>query len=87
MTFCNSWIHPKYNHLSFLDFQCFSTNNTDPWLCFKFISETVPYRYISNQNFNLFIHNNSEMNESSVGKYTNDNSIINQIGIFYKILN
>ena len=24
----------------------------------------------------MFIHNNSEMNESSVGKYTNDNSTL-----------
>ena len=87
VTFCDSWILLKYNHLNSLDFQCISSNNIDPWLYFKFISETVPFRYLNNQNFNLFIHNNSKMNESSVGKYTNDSSIINQISIFYKILN
>ena len=33
--FCNSWIHPKCNHLNFFDFQHISGNNRDPWLCFK----------------------------------------------------
>ena len=28
--FCNSWIHPKCNHLNFLDFQCISSSNSDP---------------------------------------------------------
>ena len=68
--FCNSWIHPKCNHLNFLDFQRISGNNSDPWLCFKCTSETFPFRNLSNQNFHSFIHNNPEMNESS------DNSIL-----------
>ena len=70
---CNSWIHPKCNHLNFLDFQHISGNNSDPWLCFKCTSEALN---LNNQNFHSFIHNNSEMNESSVGKCTNDNSIL-----------
>ena len=74
--FCNSWIHPKVNHLSFLDFQRISDNNSDPWLGFKCTSETFPYGSLINQNFNLFINNNSEMNESSAGKYTNGKSIL-----------
>ena len=74
--FCNSWVHSKCKHLNFLDFQCISGNNIDPWLCFKCTSDTFPYKNLNNQNFQSFIHNNSEMNESSVGKYTNDNSIL-----------
>ena len=27
---CKSWIHPKCNHLNFLDFQHKSGNNNDP---------------------------------------------------------
>ena len=73
--FCNSWIHPKCNHLNFLDFQRISGNNSDPRLCFKCTSETFPFGNVINQNFHSFIHNNPEMNESSVGKYTNDKSI------------
>ena len=45
-------------------------------LDFKCASESFPFGNLSNQNFHLLIHNNSEMNESSVGKYTNDNSIL-----------
>ena len=74
--FCNSWIHPKYSHLTFLDFQHITGNNSDPWLWFKCTSETYPFENLNNRNFNLLIHNNSEMNESSVEKYTNDNSIL-----------
>ena len=73
--FCNSWIHPKCNHLNFLDFQLISGNNSDPWFCFKCISKTFPFGNLNNQNFHSFIHNNPEMN-GSVGKYTNDNSIL-----------
>ena len=74
---CNSWIHPKCNHLNFLDFQHISGNNNDPWFCFKCTCKTFPFGKLNNQNFHSFIHNNSEMNESSVGKYSNDNSILN----------
>ena len=74
--FCNAWIHPKCNHLNFIDFQRISGNNSDPWLCFKCTSEKFRFGNLSSQNFHLFIHNISEMNESSVGKYTNDNSIL-----------
>ena len=74
--FCNSWIDPKCNHLNFLDFQRISGNNSDPWLCFKCISETFPFGNLNNQNFHSFIHNNPEMNGSSVGKYTNGNTIL-----------
>ena len=63
-------IHP------YIDFQQFSGNNSDPWLCFKCTSETFPFGNLNNQNFHLFIHSNPEMNGSSVGKYTNDNSIL-----------
>ena len=72
--FCNSWIHPKCNHLNFLDFQYISGNNSDPWLCFKCASDTFPFANLNNQNFHSFIHSISEMNESSVEKYPNDNS-------------
>ena len=74
--FCNSWTHPKCNHQNFLDFQHIIGNNKDPWLCFKCTSEIFPFGNLNNQNFHLLIHNNSEINESSVGKYTNDNSIL-----------
>ena len=60
--FCNSWIHPKCNHLNFLDFQCISSSNSDPWLCFKCTSETFSFGNLNNQNFYLLINNNSEMN-------------------------
>ena len=74
--FCNSWIHPKCNQLNFLDFQRISGSNSDPWLYFKRISETFPFGNLNNQNFHSFIHNNPEMNGSSVGKYTNGNTIL-----------
>ena len=74
--FCNSGIHPKCNHLNFLDFKHISGNNSDSWLCFRCISETFPLGNLNNQHLHLFIHNNSEMNESSVGKRTNVNSIL-----------
>ena len=74
--FCNSWIHLKCNHLNFLDFQRISGNNSDPWLYFKCTGETFPFGNLSNQNFHSFIHNNPEMNESSIGKYTNGNTIL-----------
>ena len=73
--FCNLWIHPKRNHLNFLDYQCISGNNNDPWLCFKCNSEAFPFGNLNNQNFHSLIQNNSEMNESSMGKYSNYNSI------------
>ena len=60
--FCNSWIHPKCNHLNFLDFQCISSRDSDPWLCFKCTSETFSFGNLNNQNFYLFNNNNSEMN-------------------------
>ena len=74
--FCNSWIHPKCNHLNFLDFQRISGNNSDPWFCFQCNCQKFPYGNLNNQNFHSFIRSKSEMNESSVGKYTNDNSIL-----------
>ena len=74
--FCNSWIHPKCNHLNFIDFQWISGNYSDPWFCFNCTSETFPFGNFNNQNFHSFIHNNSEMNKSSVEKYTNDSSIL-----------
>ena len=73
---CNSLIHPKCNHLNFLDFQHISGNNNDPWFCFKCTCKTFPFGNLNNQNFNSFIHNNSEMNESFVRKHSNDNSIL-----------
>ena len=36
-------LHPKCNHLNFLDFQQVSGNNSDPRLCFKCTSETSPF--------------------------------------------
>ena len=74
--FCNSWIHPKCNHLNFLDFKRITANNNDPLFCFKCTSEMFCFGNVNNQNFHLFIHNKSELNESFVGKYTNDNSIL-----------
>ena len=74
--FCNSWIHPKCNHLNFIYFQRISGNNSDPWFCFKCTCESFPFGNLNNQNFHWFIHNKSEMNESSVRKYTNDNSTL-----------
>ena len=70
---CNSWIHPKCNHLNFLDFQHISGNNNDPWFCFKCTCKIFIFRNLNNQIFHLFIHTNSKMNESSVGEYSNDN--------------
>ena len=72
---CNSWIHPKCNHLNFLDFQHISINNDD-WFYFKCTCKTFPFGNLNNQNFHLFIHNNSEMNQSFVGKYSNENGIL-----------
>ena len=43
---------------------------------FKCTTETFFFGNLNNQNFHSFIQNNSELNESSVGKYTNDNSIL-----------
>ena len=74
--FCNSWIHLKCNHLNFHDFQRISGNNSDPWLCFKCTGETFPFGNLSNQNFHSFIHNNPEMNESSMEKYTDGNTTL-----------
>ena len=74
--FYNSWIDPKCNHLNFHDFQRISGNNSDPLFCFKCTSETFPFGNLNNQYYHSFIHSNPEMNESSVGKYTNDNSIL-----------
>ena len=51
-------------------------NNSDPWLCFKCTCETFPFGNLNNQNFHLFIHNNPEINESSVRKHITDNSIL-----------
>ena len=31
---CKSWVHPKYNNLTFIDFQHFHGSD-DPWFCFK----------------------------------------------------
>ena len=45
-----------------------------PWLCFKCTIKTFPLG--NNQNSHLFIHSNSGMNEFSVGKYSNGNSIL-----------
>ena len=72
--FYNSWIHSKHN-LNFLDFQHISDHNSDPWFCFKCTSKTFPFGSINNQNFHWFMHENSQMNESSAGKYTNYNSM------------
>ena len=38
--------------------------------------KTFPFGNLNNQNFHLFIQNNSEINELSVGKYSDDNSIL-----------
>ena len=73
--FCNSWIHPKCNNLNFLNFQRISGNNSDPCLCFNYNSETFPFGNLNNQNFHSCIHNNFQISESSVGKYTNDSYI------------
>ena len=62
--------------LNFLDFQRISSNNSALWLFFKCTSKKFPYGNHSNQNFHSFIHSNSEINESSVGKCKNDNSIL-----------
>ena len=40
------------------------------------LANVLPFGNLNNQNFHSFIHNKSEMNESSVRKYTNDNSIL-----------
>ena len=69
---CNSWIHPKCNHLNILDFQHISGKNNDTWFCCK----KFPFGNLNNPNFHSFIHSNSEMNELSVAKYSNDNSIL-----------
>ena len=74
--FCNSWVHPKCNYLNFLDFEHINGNNSDPLLCYKCTSETFPFGNLNNQNFHLFIHENSQMNESSVGKCTDYNNIL-----------
>ena len=68
---CNSCIHPKCNHLNFLDFQHINGNSNDPWFCFKF-----PFGNLNNQNFHSFIHSKSEVNESSVEKYSNGNNTL-----------
>ena len=73
---CNSWIHPKCNHLNFLDFQHTNGNSNDPWFCFKCTCKTFPFGNLNNQNFHPFIYSDSEMNESSVGKYSNDNNTL-----------
>ena len=61
---------------NFIDFQRISGNNSYLWPCFNCISETFPFGNLYNQNFHSFIHNNPEMNGSSVGKYKNDNSVL-----------
>ena len=40
-----------------------------------FFAKTQLQSSVNNQNFHSFIHENSQMNESSVGKYTNGHSI------------
>ena len=73
---CNSWIQSKFNHLNFLDFQHINGNSNDPWFCFKCTCKIFPFGNLNNQNVHSFIHNNSEMNESSVGKYSNGNNTL-----------
>lgn len=46
-----------------------------PSFCFKCTSKTFPFGNLNNQNFNSFINENSQMSESYVGKYINDDII------------
>ena len=88
--FYNLLIYPEWSHLNSLDFQRISSKNSDTQLWFKCTSETFPFGNLNNQNLYSFIHNNSEMNECSVGKYSNDNSskhlIHHQILNYYLII-
>ena len=59
---CNSWIHPN--------------DSNDSWFCFKCTCKKFPFGNLNNQNFHSFTHNNSEINESSVGKYSNGNNTL-----------
>ena len=53
--FCNSWVHPKCNHLNFLDFQWISGNNSDPWFCFKRTCECTSFWKPQQSKFS-FVH-------------------------------
>ena len=63
---CKLWVHTKCNQLNFLDFQHIKSC-TEPWFCFKCISDLFPFGTLNNQNFSSFVLNNRNSNENTGG--------------------
>ena len=64
----------RHNEVNFSFFYNIHSNFCTKWLPpLWFFSEKFPFENFSNQNFYSLIYENSQMNKSSVGKYTNDN--------------
>ena len=61
---CKFWVHTKCNQLNFLDFQHIKAC-TEPWFCFKCISDLFPFGTLNNQNFSSFVLNNKNSNENT----------------------
>ena len=61
---CKFWVHTKCNQLNFLDFQHIKAC-TEPWFCFKCISDLFPFGTLNNQNFSSFVLNNKNSNANT----------------------
>ena len=61
---CKFWVHTKCNQLNFLDFQHIKAC-TEPWFCFKCISDLFPFGKLNNQNFSSLVFNNKNSNANT----------------------
>ena len=61
---CKFWVHTKCNQLNFLDFQHIKAC-TEPWFCFKCISDLFSFGTLNNQNFSSFVLNNKNSNANT----------------------
>ena len=57
-------VHTKWNQLNFLDFQ-HTKACTEPWFCFKCISDVFPFGTLNNQHFSSFVVNNMNSNANT----------------------
>ena len=61
---CKFWVHTKCSQLNFLDFQHIKAC-TDPWFCFKYISDLFPFGTLNNRNLSSFVLNNKNCNANT----------------------
>ena len=72
---CQTWIHIKCNHLSYIDYKYLQGCN-EPWYCLSCATMLFPFGNLNNQKFIGFINNNNNNNDNNNKSKSSNSSLI-----------